>query len=98
RIFVDFHSTRALPGLVDRTLRFSSDGDVVPQVRVGRHPNGTTRVVLDAVGVSSYSVYPLYSPYRLVIECLRATASVATAAPSSGAPLVPRASGPTTQP
>src|SRR5262249_28660272 len=28
-------------------------------------------IVLDATGVSSYSVYPLYSPYRLVIDCVR---------------------------
>jgi N-acetylmuramoyl-L-alanine amidase len=61
--------------LVDQTLRFDSDADIVRQVRVGRHPNRTTRIVLDADGVSSYSVYPLYNPYRLVIDCLRATPS-----------------------
>ena len=38
-----------------------------------RHPNRTTRVVLDVAGISSYSVYPLYSPYRLVIDCIRET-------------------------
>ena len=39
-------------------------------------------------GVSSYSVYPLYSPFRLVIDCLRTSAAVAaTAPPPSGAPL-----------
>jgi len=32
----------------------------------------TTRVVLDAAGVTSYSVYPLYGPYRLVIDWVRA--------------------------
>jgi N-acetylmuramoyl-L-alanine amidase len=30
-------------------------------------------VVLDVAGISTYSVYPLYSPYRLVIDCIRAT-------------------------
>ena len=64
--------TRAAPALVDQTLRFEGDADIVRQVRVGRHPNNTTRVVLDAAGVTSYSVYPLYSPYRLVIDCVRA--------------------------
>ena len=71
RVFLDLSSTRAGPALVDRTLRFESDNDVVRQVRIGRHPNNTTRVVLDAIGVSSYSVYALYSPYRLVIDCAR---------------------------
>jgi N-acetylmuramoyl-L-alanine amidase len=75
RIFVDFPSSRAASGLVDQTLRFDSDADIVRQVRIGRHPNATTRIVLDAAGVSSYSVYPLYNPYRLVIDCQRPVAA-----------------------
>jgi N-acetylmuramoyl-L-alanine amidase len=71
RVFLDLPGTRATPTLVDRTLRFESDADVVRQVRIGRHPNNVTRVVLDAAGVTSYSVYPLYGPYRLVIDCVR---------------------------
>ena len=73
RIFIDFPSTRAATSLVDRTLRFDRDSDLVRQVRIGRHPNTTTRVVLDATGISSYSVYAVYNPYRLVIDCIRET-------------------------
>jgi N-acetylmuramoyl-L-alanine amidase len=72
RVFIDLPATRASAGFVDRTIRFEGDADLVRQVRVGRHPNSTTRVVLDVAGISSYSVYPLYSPYRLVIDCIRA--------------------------
>ena len=79
RVFVDLPGTRAAPPLVDQTLRFEGDADIVRQVRVGRHPNNLTRVVLDAAGVTSYSVYPLYSPYRLVIDCVRVPATVAAA-------------------
>jgi N-acetylmuramoyl-L-alanine amidase len=71
RIFVDLASTEAIDSLEDQTIRFESDADVVRQVRLGRHPGDTTRVVLDTDGVSSYSVYPLYNPFRLVIDCLR---------------------------
>jgi N-acetylmuramoyl-L-alanine amidase len=71
RVFLDLPGTRAAPSLVDHTLRFESDADLVRQVRIGRHPNNTTRVVLEAAGVTSYSVYPLYNPYRLVIDCVR---------------------------
>jgi len=83
RLFVDLPSTRPARSLLDRTVRFDGDADIVRQVRIGRHPNNTTRVVLDASGVSSYSVYPLYSPYRLVIDCtrVRSAASKAAAAP-----------------
>jgi len=71
RVFVDLPSTRTAAGLADQTLRFDGDVDIVRQIRIGRQPNSTTRVVLDASGVSSYSVYPLYNPFRLIIDCLR---------------------------
>jgi N-acetylmuramoyl-L-alanine amidase len=74
RVFLDLPGTRPAPALLDRTLRFESDADIVRQVRLGRHPNNTTRVVLDAAGVTSYSVYPLYNPYRLVVDCVRGNA------------------------
>jgi N-acetylmuramoyl-L-alanine amidase len=77
RVFVDLSSTRSNAALVDRTIRFDADSDIVRQVRVGRHPNRTTRIVLEADGVSSYSVYPLYNPFRLVIDCLRSSPSPA---------------------
>jgi N-acetylmuramoyl-L-alanine amidase len=85
RVFVDLAGTRAAAKLMDRTLRFESDADVVRQVRVGRHPNSTTRVVLDVAGVSGYSVYPLYNPYRLVIDCVRSPELTASLAPPASA-------------
>src|SRR5262249_44617274 len=79
RVFIDLPGTKAAPLLVDQTLRFEGDSDVVRQVRIGRHPNNTTRVVLDASGVSSYSVYPLYEPYRIVIDGVRGSTDVPVA-------------------
>ena len=71
RVFVDLAGTRPVAALLDQTIRFETDADIVRQIRIGRHPNHTTRVVLDAVDVASYSVYPLYSPFRIVIDCVR---------------------------
>jgi N-acetylmuramoyl-L-alanine amidase len=88
RVFVDLPATRSNPALIDQTIRFESDADVVRQVRVGRHPNQTTRIVLDVEGVSSYSVYPLYNPYRLVIDCLKATPA-AKAVATAARPVIP---------
>ena len=83
RVFLDLPGTRAAPPLLDQTVRFNADADIVRQVRIGRHPNNTTRVVLDARGVTSYSVYPLYGPFRLVIDCVRpASAAGPAVAPS----------------
>ena len=90
RVFVDLPSTRPAPPLVDRTLRFEGDNDVVRQIRVGRHPNNTTRVVLDAMGVSSYTVYLLYNPYRLVIDCVRGMSATLVVPGSPAAPAADR--------
>ena len=80
RVFVDLPTTRASADLIDQIIRFDDDADVVQQIRIGRHPNNTTRVVLDIAGVSNYSVYPLYSPYRLVIDCVRESTAAAPVA------------------
>jgi N-acetylmuramoyl-L-alanine amidase len=107
RVFIDLPSTRPTAALVDKTLRFSSDADVVRQVRIGRHPNSTTRIVLDAGGVATYSIYPLYNPYRLVIDCVRATAPRLAAAvaptpvgtkPAETKPVEPRPAEPKPKP
>ncbi len=86
RVFVDLPGTRAAPSLVDQTRRFETDDEPVRQVRIGRHPNNTTRVVLEAAGVASYSVYPLYDPYRLVIDCVRAGTAIAAPKATAAAP------------
>ena len=81
RVFVDLQSTQSAPPLVDGTLRFDGDNAPVHQIRLGRHPDGSTRVVLDALDVAAYSVYPLYKPFRLVIDCSRTAVAPVTVAP-----------------
>ena len=73
RVFFDFAATRPAPNLADRTLRFEGDADIIRQIRVGRRPNATTRVVFDTAGSSDCSASPLYTPYRLVVDCVRDT-------------------------
>jgi N-acetylmuramoyl-L-alanine amidase len=100
RVFMDFEASRAAPPLVDAVLSY--DTDVVRQVRIGRHPNQTTRVVIDLEGVTKYSVFTLHNPYRVVVDCQRpprsagppasvtrpgAAVSMDVAAPTSGTAL-----------
>ena len=66
RVFFDLKGTRPVPSLLDATLRFTDE--IVREIRLGRHPQTTTRIVFDMVGVDTYSVFTLYSPYRLVID------------------------------
>jgi N-acetylmuramoyl-L-alanine amidase len=83
RLFFDLKGARPSHALLDATLKFSDD--VVREIRLGRHPQQTTRVVMDTEGVESFSVFTLYNPYRLIVDFRRAAASTA------GAPAVPAA-------
>jgi N-acetylmuramoyl-L-alanine amidase len=85
RVFFDLKGVRAVPALQDTTLKFNDD--VVREIRLGRHPQTTTRVVLDLTGVDGYSVYSLYNPYRLVID-FRRTAVAAKPLEAFPTPLV----------
>ena len=81
RVFFDLKGTKTVPSLVDATFRY--DSDVIRHIRIGRHPNNTTRVVLDLENVSRFSVFTLYNPYRIVIDAERSTG------------IVPKPAGPT---
>lgn len=93
RLFFDLKGVQLTPALTDRVLTYPSD--IVSKIRVGRHPDSTVRVVLDLEEVSRYSVFTLYSPFRLVIDAERAVtrtvASPTTVAPSAIAPEPPLA-------
>ncbi len=71
RWFFDLSRTQAAPELRNSTLAFTDDDDVVKAVRLGRHPNQVTRVVLDAENTENCHAFTLYDPFRLVVDCRR---------------------------
>ena len=93
RLFFDLKGVQLTPALVDKVITYP--GDIVSKIRVGRHPDSTVRVVLDLEEVSRYSVFALYSPFRLVIDAERAVrrtvANPSVVAPSSVMPEPPLA-------
>jgi N-acetylmuramoyl-L-alanine amidase len=88
RLFFDLAGVRPIAALQDATLKYADD--VVREIRLGRHPRNTTRVVVDMEGVDRYSVFTLYNPFRLVIDFQRSAAG-APASPSAQAPPAPAA-------
>jgi N-acetylmuramoyl-L-alanine amidase len=86
RVFFDLKEVTAAPELRDAVLRYTTDA--VKQIRVGRHPQNTVRVVLDLEEVSKYSVFTLYNPFRLVIDCEN-TVTAAKAAPAAAPSVAP---------
>ncbi len=78
RVFFDLRETRAVAALQDATLKFGDE--LVREVRLGRHPRNTTRIVFDMHGVDSYSVFTLYNPFRMVIDFKAGAAAASRAA------------------
>jgi N-acetylmuramoyl-L-alanine amidase len=100
RLFFDLKGAQPASSLADATLTFA-DADVVREVRLGRHPNNTTRVVIDTEGIESHSVFTLYNPYRVIVDFRRPASAVAAspggvlATPvSTTGPMVPDAKSP----
>jgi N-acetylmuramoyl-L-alanine amidase len=83
RVFFDLRGARAASPLQDAVLKF--DDDVVREIRLGRHPQNTTRVVMDMEAVEHYTVFTLYNPFRLVVDFKRsATAAKPTPPVATG--------------
>ena len=66
RVFVDFTNATAAAALVQRAQKLN--GALIRGVRIGRHTTGVTRVVLELAGAPRFSTFPLYNPFRLVVD------------------------------
>src|SRR4249920_1342886 len=63
RVYFDFaHST--LPASLSASSRAIGAGTLVASVRIARHTEESTRLVLELTGSPRYSVFTLYGPYR----------------------------------
>jgi N-acetylmuramoyl-L-alanine amidase len=87
RLFFDLSNVQLTPALLDAAFNYPSD--IVNKIRIGRHPDSVVRVVLDFEGVSKYSVFTLYSPFRLVIEADRIPGRTAAVIVNEPQPLLP---------
>jgi N-acetylmuramoyl-L-alanine amidase len=79
RVFIDLQQTQAVAALADATIPVGDD--LVKQIRVGRQGDARMRIVFDLNRTGSYSVYPLYNPFRVVIDFERIPRTGAGASP-----------------
>lgn len=71
RWFVDFVDTK-LTASFERTDTIIKPGpNSVSSIRIGRHPNNTTRVVLDLTNQDDCHSYTLYDPFRVLLDCVQ---------------------------
>ena len=66
RIYFDLFDTKMAPGLLNQGI--TVDDDFIKRIRIAQSSNGTTRVVLDTVGITEASVKVNSNPYRLTID------------------------------
>ena len=92
RLFFDLSNVQLTPSLLDAALNYPSD--IVNKIRLGRHPDNVVRVVLDFEGVAKYSVFTLYSPFRLIIEAERIPGRTTTLTVNEPQPVLPSLSLP----
>jgi N-acetylmuramoyl-L-alanine amidase len=87
RVYFDFKNAIVAMPVIAAAQALGS-GTLVASVRIARHTEQTTRLVLGLTGHPRYSVFPLYNPFRLVIdvETDPATASLPPAAPPPAVP------------
>jgi N-acetylmuramoyl-L-alanine amidase len=89
RMYLDFKNSIVGAG-VAASVQALTPGPVVGGVRIARHTEKTTRIVLQLTGNPRYSVFPLYNPFRLVIDVEADAPPAPAPSPSAAAaPAVP---------
>ena len=69
RVFFDLKGVAFDPALNPGSQ--TVPGDVIRDIRLGKHPDDTARIVLELTEAPRYSVFALFDPYRLVIDFAR---------------------------
>jgi N-acetylmuramoyl-L-alanine amidase len=65
RLYIDLENARTGKDVAS-TVKVA-DG-ILKQIRTGKQPDNTTRVVLDFAALKDYKVFHLYAPYRVVVD------------------------------
>jgi N-acetylmuramoyl-L-alanine amidase len=67
RMYLDFRNSMVTSNVV-AAVGSLGGGPLVTSVRIARHSERTTRLVLHLTGNPRYSVFAIYNPFRLVID------------------------------
>ena len=80
RVQIDLRNTHVSQAL--KNTRLTYPDQIVRQVRVAPTDAGHTRITLELERGARFSVYPMYGPYRLIVDVERGTAKPTTPAAS----------------
>ena len=82
RLYIDLNGARLGHDVTPATT--VSDG-ILRSIRTGQYDKDTTRVVLDFLAMQEYKVFPLETPYRIVIDVYSPDPATVTAAKAAAA-------------
>jgi N-acetylmuramoyl-L-alanine amidase len=85
RVYFDFKNATVAPPMM-AAAQALSPGPLIKSVRVARHTDQTARFVLELAVRARYSVFALYSPFRLVVDIETDAPLTPVAAASSEVP------------
>ena len=77
RVYFDFQHANAAAAVVASAKSLPS-GELVSGIRLGQFTSDSARLVLDLTGRPRFSAFPMYSPFRLVIDVEAEPAAGAT--------------------
>jgi len=101
RVYLDFAGTQLTSGAIANARSAGGTG-LVNSVRIAQHSEQITRIVLQLTGHPRYSVFTLYSPFRIAIDIEPAGADEPAPAPQrkpvAAAAAVPLSVGPVQPP
>jgi N-acetylmuramoyl-L-alanine amidase len=84
RVVIDFAGTGITAPVADRAAKIS--GTLLKAITLARAPNGALRLTLDINGRPRYSTFPLYDPFRLVVDLESDGPSASTSHPAGMTP------------
>lgn len=67
RVYFDFQAA-SVPASVVSAVQALGASPLVPSIRIARHSDDTTRIVLTLAAKTRHSAFPMYSPFRLVVD------------------------------
>lgn len=68
RFYLDLKNA-SISSQIDQTIAIKDD--LLKRARAGQHTRDTVRVVLDMESIGQYKVFPLYDPFRIVVDVRR---------------------------
>jgi N-acetylmuramoyl-L-alanine amidase len=69
RVYFDFKNTNATAAVIEHANALG--GTLIKSMRLGKRPDDSTRIVVELMDNPRFSVFPMYQPFRLVIDLER---------------------------